>query len=152
MMGTKACMFTPVRAVSLNDLEPADHFYCHRLHSSRANNGWFSAEDTTGDGTADLPFIKTHNTTSGTVEFFVANGSGSQQLNIATTTWLSPNDANNGWFLVASRNEQLSSPRFRDSYAFLMMVSVHPSWYSSLRSRQEQSARTHSMQRGGTRC
>jgi hypothetical protein len=69
-----------------------------------ANNGWFSTEDTNGDGTADLPFIKTHNTTSGTVEFFIANGSGYQQLNITSTTWLSPNDANNGWFLVDNKN------------------------------------------------
>jgi hypothetical protein len=73
--------------------------------SGDANNGWFSTEDTNSDGTADLAFIKTHNTTSGAVEFFVANGSaGYQQLNITTTTWLSPADANNGWFLVDSKN------------------------------------------------
>jgi hypothetical protein len=29
MMGTKARLFAPISALSLDELVPADHFYCH---------------------------------------------------------------------------------------------------------------------------
>jgi hypothetical protein len=68
------------------------------------NNGWFSSEDVSGDGRADEMFIKTHNTGSGHVELFEADGASNyQQLTQAIVTWLSPADADNGWFQVNSK-------------------------------------------------
>jgi hypothetical protein len=68
------------------------------------NNGWFSSEDISGDGRADELFIKTHNTGSGHVELFEADGASKyQQLTHAIVTWLSPAEADNGWFQVNSK-------------------------------------------------
>jgi hypothetical protein len=68
------------------------------------NNGWFSSEDVSSDGRADELFIKTHNTGSGHVELFESDGASNyQQLTQATVTWLSPADADNGWFQVNSK-------------------------------------------------
>jgi surface antigen len=60
-----------------------------------ANNGWFQMAG------QDLFFVKTKNTGSGRVEVHsatLASGYGSGEH---TVTWLSPSDANNGWFQVA---------------------------------------------------
>jgi surface antigen len=68
------------------------------------NNGWFSSEDVSGDGRGDELFIKTHNTGSGHVELFEADGASKyQQLTQAIVTWISPADADNGWFQVNSK-------------------------------------------------
>ncbi len=64
-----------------------------------AGNGWFQMDDVNRDGQQDLVFIKTKNTGSGRVEFFVADGSRSYgQVTSANTTPFSPADASNGWF------------------------------------------------------
>jgi hypothetical protein len=69
-----------------------------------ADNGWFQIADVNHDGSPDLEFIKTHNATSGRVEFFIADGSPARQYSVVTTaiaTALSAGEANNGWFNVA---------------------------------------------------
>ncbi len=58
-----------------------------------ANNGWFQMDGST------LVFIKTKHTGSGKVELFEIPGPNYQkQPTVATPTWFSPGDANNGWF------------------------------------------------------
>jgi hypothetical protein len=58
-----------------------------------ANNGWFQMAGST------LVFIKTKNTGSGKVELFEIPGPDYKQApSVATPTWFSPADANNGWF------------------------------------------------------
>ncbi len=57
-----------------------------------ANNGWFQMDGST------LVFIKTRNTGSGKVELFEIPPPYTEQPTVATPTWFSPADANNGWF------------------------------------------------------
>ncbi len=65
-----------------------------------ANNGWFQLDGST------LVFIKTKNTGSGKVELFEIPGPNYQrQPTVATPTWFSAGDANNGWFQMASWTE-----------------------------------------------
>lgn len=62
-----------------------------------ANNGWFEMEGN------DLFFIKTKNVGSGHVEVHSATAASNYQSGIHSTTWLSPGDANNGWFHVGNK-------------------------------------------------
>ena len=57
-----------------------------------ANNGWFQMVG------ADLYFIKTKNTGSGHVEVHTATAASGYQSGQHFVTWLSPADADNGWF------------------------------------------------------
>jgi len=85
--------YSQVVVVTGTALSPADQ-----------NNGWFSSEDINSDGNADLVFIKTHNSGSGRVEFFVADGSRAyQQITSGSVTRFSPADADNGWWLADSK-------------------------------------------------
>lgn len=73
--------------------------YATAFSSHDADNGWFQMEDWNHDGRQDLVFIKTKNTSSGRVEFFVADGAnGYRRVTVATPTVFSPADASNGWF------------------------------------------------------
>ncbi len=49
----------------------------------------------------DLFFIKTKNTGSGRVEVHSATAGSGYQNGQHSVSWLSPTDANNGWFLTA---------------------------------------------------
>jgi len=64
-----------------------------------ANNGWFEMEG------SDLFFVKTKNVGSGHVEVHsaTATAASSYQTGIHSTTYLSPGDANNGWFNVGNK-------------------------------------------------
>jgi hypothetical protein len=68
--------------------------------SAEDGMGQFSLADVVGnDGIADLVYIKTKGTGSGTVELFAASGThGYAQLDLATPTAFSPGDASNGWW------------------------------------------------------
>ena len=86
---------------------------------SEYNEAYYPGQPTTGDGLYDtrtvpggsfeyihvkdltsglLDFIKTKNTGSGKVELFEIPPPYTEQPTVATPTWFSPGDANNGWF------------------------------------------------------
>jgi surface antigen len=79
--------------------------YATAFSQADAGNGWFSSEDVNGDSRADLVFIKTKNTGSGHVEYFILDGARSYSaVTSANVTWFSPADADNGWFQEGSKS------------------------------------------------
>ena len=63
-----------------------------------ANNGWFQMVG------SDLYFIKTKNTGSGHVEVHDSTAASNYQSGIHNTSYLSPGDADNGWFQIGNKN------------------------------------------------
>jgi len=63
---------------------------------SDAKNGVFSSVDVNGDGRQEVSFVKTKNTDTKSIEVFYTNPSNYQQLGLASGTWFSLSDAQNG--------------------------------------------------------
>ena len=75
------------------------------LSTFDADNGWFQMADYNRDGVQDLVFIKTKNTGSGRVEFFVLDGMKNfGQFMVAKPTAFFPYDADNGWFQAQGKD------------------------------------------------
>ena len=92
-----------------------------------------------------LYFIKTKNTGSGKVEIHSATAASGYQSGIHTTTWLSPSDANNGWFQMVGTTLYFikTKNRFRQGrdplgYGGIGVPERHPHDHLALAERREQ--------------
>ena len=91
-------------ATASSGYESGVHF-ASVFSSSDADNGWFQMADYNRDGVQDLVFIKTRNTGSGRVEFFVLDGMKNYgQFMVAKPTVFFPYDASNGWFQAQGKD------------------------------------------------
>lgn len=92
--------------VEVHVADGSTNYSTWKLHTATAistgdgDNGVFSVRNvTSSSGVGDLVFVKTRNTSTGTVELFIADaGSGYQQLSLATPTAIPVGEGGNGWF------------------------------------------------------
>ena len=81
-------------ATAASNYQGGQHFVTW-FSPSDASNGWFEMVG------SDLFFVKTKNVGSGLVEVHSATAASNYQSGQHSVTWLSPGDADNGWFQVA---------------------------------------------------